>query len=674
MWRSVEAVFRSWLGLAGRGRISVPPAGGGRLMSPTPVPHFRELRIFALDPSLGSSLKTYELRTDTIEVRYEGAPVLQPGPVGEYLEVVDVDPASKRFYAPVNLDDGYILATDGLEPSEGNPQFHQQMVYAVAMRTIEVFELALGRPVLWQPQKPAPDAKNKRSIYVRRLRLYPHALRAENAYYSPDKRAILFGYFPSEASDDATTPGGTMVFSCLSSDVIAHEMTHAILDGAARGYREDSNPDVLAFHEGFADIVALFEHFTYPELVASEIARARGTSATDLLAGLAKQFGEATQRGGALRDYSKFPDTLNYRTSFEVHDRGSILVKAVYDAFTAIVERRCSGLIELATEGSGILRPGALHPNLIKKLADETMRAARHVRRMCIRAIDYCPPVDIDFGTYLRALITADLAQVDEDRFNYRTAFLESFRKWGLLPRNLRTVSLETLSWQQPPVECLSPDPDTKAKTLLRSPKWLPGLIRLMDINWLDDLERKDIFRRTEGWRRKVHDYLFDQICADPNIADQLGLECDLPKYLDKRDKDGEPIEDPEWKKRNAGVKHPTNFAVDTVRAPRRVRPDGRQVNEIVLVITQRNPRPVPGHWFRGGVTLIIDPRAKHGSEIRPEIKYAIMRSMGDLSRQRSERAYRLGESSGLRRAYFGKLMESREPFALLHAVGGTDA
>jgi len=670
MWRSVVAVFKSWLGLAG-GQISTPsqpPADAVRLMSQTPVPRVRELQIFALDPSLGSSLKTYELRTDTIEVRYEEAPTLKPGPVGEYLEVVDVDPASNRFYAPVDLDDRYVLATKGLQPSEGSPQFHQQMVYAVAMRTIEVFELALGRPVLWQPQRPAPNAKNKDWIYVPRLRLYPHALRAENAYYSPDKRAILFGYFPSEASDDATTPGGTMVFSCLSSDVIAHEMTHAILDGAARGYREDSNPDVLAFHEGFADIVALFEHFTYPELVASEIARARGTSATDLLSGLAKQFGEATQRGGALRDYSKFPDSLNYRTSFEVHDRGSILVKAVYDAFTAIIERRCSGLIELATEGSGILRPGALHPNLVKRLADETMRAARHVRRMCIRAIDYCPPVDIDFGTYLRALITADLAQVDEDRFNYRTAFLESFRKWGLLPRNLRTVSLETLSWQQPPENCNRPD------KLVRSPDWLPGLMAEMKINWLDDLEREDIFHRTEDRRERIQKYLSLQIQANPSIADQLGLERDLPKYLDERTKDGEPIVDPEWKRRTAKLKNVTNFNVANVRAPRRVRPDGRQVNEIVLVITQRDPRPLPGYWFRGGVTLIIDPRAKRGAVIRPEIKYAIMRSMTDLTRQRNERAYREGESSGLRRAYFGKLLESREPFALLHAGGDTDA
>ena len=149
---------------------------------------------------------------------------MKPGPVGEYLEVVDVDPASDRFYEPVDLDDPRLLLQDGLAPSEGNPQFHQQMVYAVAMRTISSFEEALGRPVLWA----SPPGRYE---YVPRLRIYPHALRAKNAYYSPDLSAILFGYFPAESSLTDTTAPGTLVFGCLSADIIAHEMTHALLDG-----------------------------------------------------------------------------------------------------------------------------------------------------------------------------------------------------------------------------------------------------------------------------------------------------------------------------------------------------------------------------------------------------------------------------------------------------------
>jgi hypothetical protein len=70
------------------------------------------------------------------------------------------------------------------------------MVYAVAMNTIDHFERALGRTALWANRL----VRNKQGHiidqrYVPRLRIYPHALREANAYYSPAKIALLFGYF-----------------------------------------------------------------------------------------------------------------------------------------------------------------------------------------------------------------------------------------------------------------------------------------------------------------------------------------------------------------------------------------------------------------------------------------------------------------------------------------------
>src|SRR6185503_9639208 len=179
------------------------------------------------------------------------------------------------------------------------PQFHQQFVYAVAMKTIRHFERALGRKIIWYPRKVTPTEWN----YVQRLRLYPHAIRDANAYYDSNKKAILFGYFSAaDQSQGANYPGG-LVFTCLSPDIVAHEMTHAILDSIHHRYLEDTNVDVPAFHEGFADIVALLQRFTFTELVEHQLANAKGRlDSFTVLGELATQFGEALKTGrGSLR-------------------------------------------------------------------------------------------------------------------------------------------------------------------------------------------------------------------------------------------------------------------------------------------------------------------------------------------------------------------------------------
>src|SRR2546428_6861553 len=108
-------------------------------------PVYRRLRGYAFDPSLSMQFDTATFNEVVFKVPWEEKDKLAPGPVGEYLEVIDYDPASQVFYDPVNLNHDIVLALDGLNPSEGNPQFHQQMVYSVAMTTIRNFERALCR-------------------------------------------------------------------------------------------------------------------------------------------------------------------------------------------------------------------------------------------------------------------------------------------------------------------------------------------------------------------------------------------------------------------------------------------------------------------------------------------------------------------------------------------------
>jgi len=97
-------------------------------------PARRPLKIFASDPMQGRAVGNLT----TIEV---GNEKLMPGPFGSRIEVVDYDGSVSggRYYQPVNLDDPAILMMRGLDPTESDPRFHQQMVYAVAMKVIENF-------------------------------------------------------------------------------------------------------------------------------------------------------------------------------------------------------------------------------------------------------------------------------------------------------------------------------------------------------------------------------------------------------------------------------------------------------------------------------------------------------------------------------------------------------
>jgi hypothetical protein len=628
--------------------VKTPTRPIARRQKELPAPR-RRLRVYSLDPSIATSLESVAVNETTLSVRWEDE--LKPGPVGECLEVVDVDPASGCLYEPVDLNDPKLLAQDGWPPSEGNPKFHQQMVYAVAMNTIAHFEEALGRRALWRPRRGRAAGKGGsgayRSYEVQRLRIYPHALRTDNAYYSPDKVALLFGYFPAASkAGDAATPG-SMVFSCLSSDIIAHEMSHALLDGMHRRLQEPSNPDVPAFHEAFADIVALFQHFAMPELVRFQVALARGQlSSARLLGGLAKQFGEGTRGSGPLRDYlGEEIARLDYATTFDVHARGAILVGAVYEAFLKIVTRRTEDLIRIATSGTGILPEGALHPDLVNRLAEETCDVARQVLRICIRALDYCPPVDITFGEYLRAIITADMDLVPNDKYFYRVAFIEAFRNRGLLPSSIRTVSEETLAWgtlDEP------------------SPDWLRGLLRNVDLAWDRELTRSEVFALNERNRWTMWRNLRSVIARDRSVCAQLGLLPGIPRY----GHDGSVLK--------AAQPGETTFEVFEVRPALRVAPNGSYRTEVITSIQQRRAVPVdpqdPGagtFWFRGGATLILDTRREN-----PQVRYSIIKNSGSESRlQRQRDTYGKTLVSPLRGLYFGNT--SSEPFAMIHSSAG---
>ena len=402
----------------------------------------RPLTIVAQDPSVldrhGRPLLT------SVDVPAEE---LAPGPSGYRVRVVDYDASTGTLYAP--LREGIHLG-GFIDPYEGksfdqlleDPQFHQQNVYAIAMRVLGRFETALGRRVSWQ-------------FDTHQLKIVPHAFREANAFYSRDHEALMFGYFAAQKRTQPSHPHDR-VYTCLSHDIVAHETTHALLDGVRRRFLYPSAPDQAAFHEGFADIVAILSVLSVSQLVEEVLLRGDNKevvisvdkddrefkpkslrslrSDIELIAplvSLADQMGSAlgTSSRKALRaslDIEPDKTALTKQTFQEPHRRGELLVAAVMRAVMKIAKQRA---LSVGVEGKeqDTRRVSA------KQLAECYAKAARDVLTVCIRGLDYLVPVHVSFHDYLAAILTADFELVGNDsKYGYRKRLLESFHAYGI--------------------------------------------------------------------------------------------------------------------------------------------------------------------------------------------------------------------------------------------------
>jgi hypothetical protein len=253
------------------------------------------------------------------------------------------------------------------------------------------------------------------------------------------------------------------MFTCLSVDVVAHEVTHAIVDRVRKYFREPTNDDVYAWHEAVADLVALFHHFLFRDVVAKAIASSHGDiGAGSAILDLAQEFGVSTGRGAALRAaISTEPTPAAFRAATEPHERGACFVAGVFDAFLEVHKSSIADLKRLSSGGTGILPPGDLHPDLVARVTDEALKIADRFLGMVVRAFDYMPVVDPTFGDVLRAIVTADRVLHPDDGMQMRAILVESLRRRGIYPSKVGSLTDEGLSW---------PGPSNPGLSLVRGP------------------------------------------------------------------------------------------------------------------------------------------------------------------------------------------------------------
>ena len=571
----------------------------------TGEPLYRRLRIFAIDPAASR----LDGAVATVDVPYEP---LSPGPSGALFDVDDADRSRGRRYARVDLDNPFLLMSDGRAPAAADPQFHQQMVYAVASRVYFAFKAALGRNLSWGFDNPSHS----------RLRIRPHGMAEQNAYYDRENGELAFGYFPADLQSSGNNLPGGIIFTCLSHDIVAHETTHALLDGLRAHFALPTGPDVLAFHEAFADLVAVFLHFEYPDAVKPAIRQCRGDlRKPSVLAELASQFGATTGAGKALRhaidDLEHDRPTL-YNSTLESHALGGVLVAAVYEAFTTVFARKTARARRLATGGTGILPEGDLPADLVDELAEAAARLAKQVLKICVRAVDYCPTVDIHFGEFLRAIITADADLVPDDPWGYREALIAAFRRRRIYPAGVPNLSEDALRW----------DPPATPLPVIRGLDFASLRFRGDPAMAADERELNKQARALGAW-----------IVSTPQIQHALGLA---------------PAD------ANAQMARPR---VESIRSLRRVGPDAQVVFDLVAEVTQRrtvNLDSGPGTFdFVGGATVIVGPDGV--------VRYLISKRVTNDSRLNEQRAYVSGRGEPYWTRRNGAVVPMATAFRRLH-------
>ena len=557
-------------------------------------PLVRPLRIYTLDPSVSDRVGGVA----TVQVPYEK---LGKGPVGSLFDV-RFDGAPKELLAEaLDLDDPHLLLSSGLSPTPTNGRFHLQMVYAVATLTYGAFKRALGREIAW-----ATPAAADGSLRLVVRTFVPGA----NAGYSRETGNLSFGYFKANRRAAGFTVRGGLICTALSHDIIAHETAHALLDGLRSSFMEPTNVDVPAFHEGFSDLVALFLHFNYPDVVERAIRDSRGTlTQGSLLTDLAREFGYARSRGGAARalrsgidvagiagfDSDVLPSSDNAPTQYDPelgsHALGSVLVSAVFEAFVTIVRRKCDRLFRIAGLDPHTIGQGALNDALVKAIAQEASDVAGQFLNVCIRAIDYCPPADLELGEYLRALITADGDLERADKWGFREALMRSFRRRHIFPDHVQFMTEDAVRWQPPSHDLTIPALAFRNLRFGGEPGQAAGV---------KELERQ---------ARALGAFVTDARHAECFRLVAAGAR--LPK----------------------GIVQASPATVQSVRVSRRVAPDGRIAFDLVGEVTQSCTVDRAGALFdmNGGCTVIIDPEGR--------VRYSIFKRFDGNQRRARQQA-----------------------------------
>lgn len=325
-------------------------------------------------------------------------------------------------------------------------RFLAQHVYGVAMNTLDIFETTLGRRMPWNPE-------GRLVLKARDL------VTATDTGYERGTNIIRFG---------SVDRMGYKVPTALYRDIVAHEVTHAILDGFRPAWADQlATLEQLAMHEALADLVAILSVFSSRDIVYRQLEAAAGGFEAGqpvddaLLLRSLFDFARDLFARGPLRE--PFIGTVpeNWQQLREPHSRGAVVVGAVLRAVQKLWSERNDRFGEAQS----------LHQK-----AESGSIVATRVLRMVIRGLSYMPPVDVGWRDLLRGIIAADLDMVPEDPHGYREALQAEFSAIGIRRVSLNNISgVENYQGLRYPVRlsALGSDPQEVQRFVWENPRLL---------------------------------------------------------------------------------------------------------------------------------------------------------------------------------------------------------
>ena len=375
------------------------------------------VRVYFKDPAVAKSVEGAAI-DDEFTTPWE--PGLGDGPTSARFAVVDYD-ATRNVLTPPAIwsrTKNCYLAPDGKTVLDDKTkklyQYHQLSVWAIVQNTLDFFEsgAGLGRRISW-------------AFEGNRLIIVPHAGYGENAYYDRASKSLQLYWFDSEK--------GT-VFTCLSSDIVNHEFGHAVLDGLRPYYFESVGAQTAAFHEFMGDLTALlmaFRNNAFRKVVLKE-SNGKLTDA-QLLAGLAREFGEATANAPYLRTGLNPHTMKDFANNLEPHALSEVLTGAMFDILMGVFAKHQKNEVKRWKAGR------SKQPSDIRALADTVPR----MQMLAIQPLDLLPPCAVTFRDYALAVLRAEQVANPTDPSGYRQLMIDCFVKRGILEKSDRKPLME---------------------------------------------------------------------------------------------------------------------------------------------------------------------------------------------------------------------------------------